>query len=128
MKAIGWLLTIAGICGAIYFFAVFDTTVPVQKVDPMAYGFDLPPIPAPDRVHNIGLQQDRQLGLILSVGAVVIGVGLIVAGSFRTQGKQEKTEEMCMADKAELFELARRKGDPDRMQQILKDLKHAKEE
>jgi hypothetical protein len=62
LRFFGALFFLGGIIAAVYFYAYFDTTV--------ATGFG-------SRVHNIGLMQERQVNLAISI--VVALVGLVMA-------------------------------------------------
>lgn len=42
-------------------------------------------------------------------------------------GRLTKADEMCMADMVEMSEISKQRGDPNRVQHILKDLKHSKD-
>lgn len=62
------LLIIGGIGGLVYFVGFFDVSVRVSAVHD-------------GRVNNLGLMQDRQLGMILSALALVLGVALAIFDS-----------------------------------------------
>lgn len=72
MKGLGLLLLAGGIISAGYFFKGFDTSVEVPNISYSG---------ANDwsgrRVNNLGLMADRQNGIILSVGAAIVGTLLI---------------------------------------------------
>jgi hypothetical protein len=62
------LLMIAGACVAGYFFLFYDTTVQG------AWG------PADHRVHNVGLMNDRMVGVVVGIGMAVVGAILSAFG------------------------------------------------
>lgn len=73
MKTIGYYIVIAGIACSVYFFMFFDATV---------YVSGSPILGIPDgRVNNVGLMQDKQNGLIIGIGAVIVGVILMTRKS-----------------------------------------------
>lgn len=76
---IGLLLVICGLGAAIYFFALFDTSVPVQPVD-LGNGTSI----GGGRVNNLGLMSDRQNGIIVGFGMAVVGGVLMVIGRKRS--------------------------------------------
>ena len=57
----GWpvFMVLAGMAMVAYFFLFYDTSVPVS---------------GGGRVHNLGLMQERQLGLIAGFGVLITGV------------------------------------------------------
>ena len=61
LKGLGNLLFFGGLLASIYFYAFFDTSVPTGT--------------GGGRVHNIGLMQERQNGLIVAIVATVVGLG-----------------------------------------------------
>jgi hypothetical protein len=61
-QAAGVLLFLAAIAGVVYFVGFFDSTVPT----------------AIGRVSNLGLMQDRQNGLMVACGSVLVGLILAV--------------------------------------------------
>lgn len=65
----GLFLLVCGLIAAVYFFAIFDTSVPTSM------GF---------RVNNIGLMQDRQNGIIFGFGAAIAGGVLMYIGRKRS--------------------------------------------
>jgi len=71
LKFVGALLFLGGIAFAIYYFAYFETSVSVPAVE--IFGRQI----GGGRVHNIGLMQERQNGLIFSSAAAVIGLLLV---------------------------------------------------
>jgi hypothetical protein len=68
---VGSLLVGAGLCLVLYFWLVYDTSVPVG-----VYRFG-------ERVHNIGLMQERQIGVLIGFGCMVGGTVLIVVSRLR---------------------------------------------
>lgn len=64
-QSFGFVLFVGGLIATIYFLEFFDTTVST------AFG----------AVNNIGLLQDRQIGIIASVAALAIGIILVVFAS-----------------------------------------------
>lgn len=76
---VGILLLIAGLCVAAYFFFVYDTTVTTEfvYVPGVSYRGEGPHLVGGDRVHNIGLQQNRQLGCIAGIIAAAVGIVLL---------------------------------------------------
>ena len=73
---LGALVCLAGLMGTGYFVAGFDTTVATS-------------IASMPRVNNLGLMADRQNGLIVSVGAAIVGVILLLAGELG--GRQQRS-------------------------------------
>ncbi len=69
--ALGWLvgvlLFIAGLFGVLYYWKLMDTTLPLDPV--IVAKRDHPQ----ERVHNIGLMDERRNGLLVSMGAVAFG-------------------------------------------------------
>jgi len=65
-KGFGTLLLIGGIIVAAYFFLAFDTSVSTGSGN---------------RVVNLGLMQDRQVGILIGIGMAIVGTLLCVAGS-----------------------------------------------
>lgn len=72
LKFIGTLLFLGGIAAGVYYFSYFDTTVGVPGVEIL--GREL----GGGRVHNVGLMEKRQTGMLLSGAAAAAGF-LIVA-------------------------------------------------
>jgi hypothetical protein len=71
-KLLGSLLLLAGLCGAFYYWQVFDTSVETPVVQFMGQAI------GGGRVHNIGLMQERQTGLLVSGGGVSLGLILLL--------------------------------------------------
>lgn len=71
MKSFGWLLLLGGIIGAFYFFVIFDTTVDVPSTSFMGESI------GGGSVNNLGLMSEQQNGIIISVGAAILGVLMI---------------------------------------------------
>ena len=67
----GTLLLFAGIAAAIYYAIFFDTSVAVGSAGALL---------GIERVNNIGLMQDKQNGLLLSVVAAVAGLVVVMFG------------------------------------------------
>ena len=72
LKVVGALLFLGGIAFAVYYFAYFDTSVPVPTTE--IFGQTI----GGGRVNNIGLMQDRQNGLIFSSVAALAGLLLVM--------------------------------------------------
>ena len=79
LRVIGALAFILGAAAAVYYFAFFDTSVATESVTVLGQTI------GGGRVHNIGLMQDRQEGLILGGLACVIGLGLLLYAQKRGQ-------------------------------------------
>ncbi len=77
LRRISLLLLFFGIALGIYFFAAFDTTVVVPEREILGQTI------GGHRVHNIGLLQDRQNGIMVGFGLAVIAVVLFVFSHFR---------------------------------------------
>lgn len=60
---VAMLLVVGGLIGLVYFAAVFDTSVAVPGGGLIGVA----------RVNNIGLQQDRMIGIVVSCVALVLG-------------------------------------------------------
>lgn len=71
LSLLGWLLVLGGIAGVIYFGVFFDTSVSTPQITKDTLGID--------RVNNIGLMQDRQTGIIVSVAIAIVGAIFLVA-------------------------------------------------
>ena len=71
LKFVGALLFLGGIAFAIYYFAYFDTSVAVPATE--IFGQTI----GGGRVHNVGLMQERQNGLISSSITAVVGLILV---------------------------------------------------
>ncbi|HEX9940798.1 MAG TPA: zinc ribbon domain-containing protein [Thermoanaerobaculia bacterium] len=71
LKFVGALLFLGGIAFAVYYFAYFDTIVAVPTTE--IFGQQI----GGGRVHNLGLMQERQNGLIFSSVAAVVGLLLV---------------------------------------------------
>lgn len=72
LQFLGAILFLGGVAAAVYFYAYFNTTVAAPTVEVLGRTL------GGGRVHNIGLMQERQLNLILSI--VVALVGLVMVG------------------------------------------------
>jgi rRNA maturation protein Nop10 len=78
LTILGVLLFLGGIAAAVYYYGYFDTTVASPSVE--VFGQTI----GGGRVHNIGLMQERQLGLGISIVATLVG---LVALIFAQRGK-----------------------------------------
>jgi hypothetical protein len=72
LKIVGALLFLGGIGFAIYYFAYFETSVPVPVTEILGRSI------GGGRVQNLGLLQDRQNGIIFSSAAAILGFLLVV--------------------------------------------------
>jgi DNA-directed RNA polymerase subunit RPC12/RpoP len=70
----GWLLAVVGAVTLIYWLK-YDTSVPVHSD---RFGR----FPTGERVHNVGLMQDRLIGVIIGSGTIVVGLTLYLIGLF----------------------------------------------
>ena len=77
LKILGALLFLGGVFVGIHFYGYFDTTVPVPRTEILGEAF------GGGRVHNLGLMQDRQIGLIASGIAAVVGLICVAIGQSR---------------------------------------------
>jgi hypothetical protein len=75
LRTLGVVLICVGLCLVLYFWVLYDTTVPVY---PQAY----PAIP--DRVYNVGLMHNRTVGVMIGIGCLAAGVALALFGRRRT--------------------------------------------
>jgi len=82
---VGAVLVVAGVVGAYYFSVEFDTSVAVPSTVVMGQSF------GGGRVHNIGLLREQQNGLIVSLVAAAVGIGLVVFAP-RTQKAMRRDE------------------------------------
>lgn len=85
LKGLGALLFLGGVFAAIYFYAYFDTSVAVPGVE--IFGETI----GGGRVHNIGLLQERQMGLIGSFIAAAVGLICVVLAERQTRGSDSTT-------------------------------------
>lgn len=76
----GGLLAGIGFLMLWYFWLIYDTSVPVY---PYSYF-------STERVHNIGLMQNRLVGIIIGGGALVVGLVLALVGLFFSLGRMGK--------------------------------------
>lgn len=74
LQQLGIVVLFLGILGAIYFFAIFDTSVEVPTTQVMGQTV------GGGRVNNLGLMNQRQNGVIISCAGALIGLILIVVG------------------------------------------------
>lgn len=72
LKFVGALLFLGGVAFAVYYFAYFDTSVAVPTTE--IFGQTI----GGGRVHNVGLMQQRQNGLIFSSVAALAGLLLVL--------------------------------------------------
>ena len=79
LRVIGALLFIGGLIGLFYYFQVFDTSVEVPSR--MVLGETI----GGGRVHNIGLMQERQNGMIISGILAAIGFACLIIGEYVTK-------------------------------------------
>ena len=79
MQIIGGLLLAVAALGAVYFFLIFDTSVSAG-----AFG----------RVNNIGLLADRQNGILISIGAAIVGAILLAIGAGQSRNQATPVVEM----------------------------------
>lgn len=84
---IGVLLFLLGLFGIVYFWGVMDTSVEVPRKSVM--GIEV----GGGRVHNIGLMQERQNGLLVSGGVCAVGLFLTIFAASRP-GQQASGESM----------------------------------
>jgi hypothetical protein len=73
LKVLGVLLFLGGLYAAVHYYAFFDTTVPVPVTQ--VFGQTI----GGGRVHNIGLLQERQNGLIISTLITLSGLVLVAS-------------------------------------------------
>jgi hypothetical protein len=76
LQFLGATLFLVGLGFAVYYWAYFDTSVQVEPVT--LFGNTI----GGGRVHNIGLMQERQTGLILSVSGSCLGFVLLIVERF----------------------------------------------
>lgn len=79
LRGLGAILFLGGLAVAVYFYAYFDTSVAVPGVE--LFGETI----GGGRVHNIGLMQERQNGLILSALAAAVGLICVIMGERQTR-------------------------------------------
>ena len=84
LTILGVLLFLGGIAAAVYYYGYFDTTVASQSIE--LFGQTI----GGNRVHNIGLMQERQLGLGVSIVAALVG---LVALIFAQRGKANRAKQ-----------------------------------
>ncbi|MEY2564839.1 MAG: hypothetical protein QOH88_3032 [Verrucomicrobiota bacterium] len=74
LSVVGWLLIVGGLGCVIYFVLVYDTSVHIESpIDLSQFSRDV----APDRVTNLGLMQNRLIGIIVGFGFAFMG-GILV--------------------------------------------------
>lgn len=86
LEYVGILMTLGGIAGAVYFFGFFNTAVTTEPFTIMGQSYG-----GGQQVNNLGLMADRQNGLILSIGAAVLGAVLLFAGHSMTEKMNAQT-------------------------------------
>jgi hypothetical protein len=86
LKALGLLLLIGGIGAAVYFVQFYDTSVDVPEAKVMGQTI------GGGRVHNVGLMQNRQTGIIVSVVVAVAGLACMLLGQFARGGSGQTKE------------------------------------
>lgn len=72
LKGLGVILFLGGLAAVLYFYAYFETSVPVSGIE--VFGERV----GGGRVHNIGLMQERQNGLIMSAIAAALGLICVI--------------------------------------------------
>lgn len=75
LKLLGAALVVLGLVGILYFALAFDISVPVA---PVRNPYTLQIIETPDRVSNLGLMNDRLIGIIGSSVALLAGLVLVL--------------------------------------------------
>ncbi len=78
LRIVGSLLFLGGLAYAAYFYAYFDTTVASPTIQ-LLLGET---IGGGDRVHNIGLMQERNNGLMIGGAVAFVGLILALVGEF----------------------------------------------
>ncbi len=78
-RTVGLFIMLGGIAAAIYFFAYFDVSVTTEPVVIMGQSYG-----GGQHVNNLGLIADRQNGLMIGIGAAVIGLLLALFGGRRS--------------------------------------------
>jgi hypothetical protein len=81
-RIVGALLFILGAASAVYYYQFFDTSVDAPTLTVLGQSF------GGGRVHNIGLMQDRQNGLMLGAFGSVVGLALLLYGQRRESAKK----------------------------------------
>jgi hypothetical protein len=75
-RVLGLLLFLGGLAYAVYFYAYFDTTVTAPTISFMGKTL------GGERIHNIGLMQDRSIGLMVGGAVAFAGFALFLIGEF----------------------------------------------
>ncbi len=79
VSVLGFLLFLGGFIALIYFWQFYDTSVsvPTQEIFGQTFGGG--------RVHNIGLMQDRQNGMIIGGVCAALGFVCVIIGQSRAK-------------------------------------------
>lgn len=80
LRALGAILFIGGLVAAVYYFQYFDTTVASPQIE--IFGQTV----GGGRVHNIGLMQERQSGLLIGGAIAAAGFILVLVGQYLRPG------------------------------------------
>jgi len=83
LRALGVLLFLAGLVGGIYFATFYDTSVKTETVEILGQRF------GGERVHNIGLMQQRQLGLFGSGATGLLGFVILLYTEYGPGRRQQ---------------------------------------
>ncbi len=67
------MMAVAGFAAGIYFFVFYETSVPIYGVEGI------------QRVQNLGLMQERQLGLVVAITAFVLGFICLIVDYVQTK-------------------------------------------
>lgn len=86
LKLTGGILLVIGLVAAILFMGVFDTTVAVPEEEVLGKRI------GGGRVHNLGLMQEKQNGIIFSLGISFIGLILFGIGQLKPNPLTEEKE------------------------------------
>ena len=79
MNAWGVIFIVLGLISVYYFLIVFDTSVEVPRTEILGQTF------GGQRVNNLGLMQDRQNFIMLSIVIIIIGVIMSIADKFKNK-------------------------------------------
>lgn len=82
LRVLGVLVFIYGLIYGIFYWQFFDTSVqvPSQEIFGQVIGGQ--------RVHNIGLLQDKQNGILLGFGAAAVGFIVALLGEYANVGQK----------------------------------------
>lgn len=86
LKLWGWLLLGGGLLMLGYFSVVYDTSVATDSISIFGESY------GGQRVHNIGLMQNQQNGMLVGALAAVIGVVMLIINA-RSQPKRTSSSE-----------------------------------